>query len=121
MSPVLGSTGYGVDPPKLIQYQAFLFFARSTLVSTSVAPARKSLYCRCFSFASQCCRCERAEIIAEGLQKSKTRPPRSPPRTAARFVRRIPPSSVTLRLTRCQSNHCAGCSGANQKEFKKTI
>jgi hypothetical protein len=68
MSLVLKSTGYGFDHLKLIQYQGLLFFARSTFA----AFACKSFYCHCFSFASQCCRCERAEIIAEGLQKSKT-------------------------------------------------
>ena len=74
--------------PKLIQYQALLFFARSTFAAPApdfptILPA--------FSFALTCCPCERAEIIAERLQKSKTAP-------GARFVRRILLSSVTLRL-----------------------
>ena len=114
---------------KLIQYQALSFFARSTsVVLVTKLPHTVLLFLR-----FTCCRCERAEIIADGWQKSKTlcrdckRPFFASPsvrRTAfhgARFVRRIPWSSVTLRLSRCQSNHGAGRSGIHTEEFKKTI
>ncbi len=53
---------------KLIQYQALSFFARST----SVVLATKLPHAVLLFLRFTCCRCERAEIIADGWQKSKT-------------------------------------------------
>src|SRR5437868_7815337 len=53
-----------------------------------------------------------AEIIAEPLQKSKRRRRNS----RAQYVRRIVVSSVTLRVTRCQSTSIHGTRTENQFE-----
>jgi hypothetical protein len=92
---------------KLIQYQAFLFFARSTFA----APAQNFLLLPLLFLRFTMLSLRKSRDYSGRFAKVKDPPAETAARTQARFVRRILSSSVTLRLTRCQSNQGSGRSG----------
>jgi hypothetical protein len=116
-----------------LRYQALPFCARPTFVCLSPGCDRLASI-----FVSGWAVFEESESIADQLQMSKgyeSIPYRSCPAAlpgpaatsgpAARFgrqVRRIPASSVTLRVKTCQSNHCADSRPTHWlNKIKKTI